>query len=320
MNIVAHRASIAAVAITCAPSDPARPAPFAPLPEPEGSLSDAMAEIYRLLNRQSATDATSKKAGVEVASAVKKKHLQEESDALKRKIDAEADSGHGFFGSIGSLIGDVARDIAHLRVADAIGDAKDDVAAMDNPAFWHDLEVGARVVGEVAAIVVAAAATVATFGAAAPALVVVAVVGLSLSAAGMVEENTHALEAAGVDAKTAGWVALGAELAGTAMTAGAGSAAGASAAADAATAARAGSGVVQGGAHARNAVFQRDADEATADLAQATHAAARAERDIRMLLDALQDLEGSNRRAKETLRGAVHTLDETALTTTMTRG
>ena len=320
MSLVVHRAvhvTVATAAIAAPPGGAPRPKGSA-LPEPEQPLSDAMAAIYRLLNRQSTSDAASKKADIDVAQAVKKKHLAEEIDALKRKMDAEADGGRGLFGSIGELVGDVASDIAHLRIADAVSDAKDDVAAMDNPAFWHDLEVGAKVVGEVAALVVAAAATVVTFGAAAPALVAVAIVGVSLSAAGMIEENTHALEAAGVDAKVAGWGAAIAQVAGSVMTAGAGSAAGAGAAVDAASAARAGAGAVQGGAHARNAVFQRDADEGAADLAQATNAAGRVERDIRMLLDALKDLEGSNRHAKETLQGALRTLDETSLTT-MTR-
>ncbi len=296
-----------------------------PAPAMGNGVDDAMAMIYVCLSKQNNESLRSGESSVASHKALRDEQLREERAAIQREKDAEGDGSKGFFASLGGLLGDAARDLEHLRLGDAASDVKDDArAAWNSPQFWRDVEVGARVAGEVAAAVGGACATVATFGAAAPALVVCAA--LVLSAAGTAESNFHVLEACGVDPNVAGYVGLGCSVGGavaggvggllaspgqasqlmsTVKTVGA-VANGASGAAD----------IVQGGAHVRTGGFEADAEDARADATEAQHRERSLTRIVEMVLDDMKEAADTHRKTVQALTGAVQTNDATMVATT----
>ncbi len=286
-------------------------------------INDAMSMIYALMSKQSRNDVDSGTASLKGKQGLRKTHEAEAKAARERQQKADGDGSRGFFSSIGHLLGDIVHNVTTLHVQDLLTDAKDDVVdAANSPKFWKDLESGGKVIGEVAALVGSAVATGLTFGAAAPALVVVTCIGLSMMAAGIVESKVHYLEAMGMDDKTAGAFGLGLSIGGAALTFGAGAAAGAGVASGsvssfatkgmiAADLLAAEGGIVEGTAHIEVGQYEGHSREAGADMTQAKQAIARSQRLIEDLLDAVKDINDSHKHALGTLQGAMKTNSQT---------
>jgi hypothetical protein len=286
-------------------------------------INDAMSMIYALMSKQSRNQLDSGTTSLKGKQGVRKMHEAEEKAARERQQKADGDGSRGFFSSIGHFIGDIVHNVTTLHVQDLFTDAKDDVIdAANSPEFWKDLESGGKVIGEVAALVGSAVATGVTFGAAAPALVVVACIGLSMMAAGVLESKVHYLEAMGMDGDTANAFGIGLSIGGAALTFGAGALAGAGAATGSVTSLAskvmiasdllaAEGGVVEGTAHIAVGHYKADSEEAGADMTQAKQAIARSQRLIEELLDAVKDINDSHKHALGTLQGAMKTNSQT---------
>lgn len=287
---------------------------------PEGAplsgvtLNDAMSALYVMMSQQRQLGMQSGKNRVDENKKLRDAALSDERAALERQKANEADSGRGFFGSIGHLLGDVADDVVHLRVDRAVTDAVHDTEdAVNSPAFWSDLEKGALAVAKVAAIVGSVAVTAATLGAGAPAIAVVA---LALSVGGEVVTETRVF---GDDASK--WVGLGLEAAGAALSFGGTLVtSGASVATRAlttvgavATTTSGAADVVAGGAHIRNGDFAANAQEASADAEAARHRSERMDELTKWVVDELKDDDKSQERALQTLQGAMQTNNQTAV-------
>jgi hypothetical protein len=275
---------------------------------PEGAplsgvvLNDAMSALYVMLSQQRQLGMEAGKNRVDDNQKLRDQALADERAALQRQKANEADSGRGFFGSIGHLLGDVVDDAVHLRVertvTDAIHDTED---AWNSPAFWNDLEKGALAVAKVAAVVASVAVTAATLGAGAP---VIAVVALALSLGGEVVSDTRVF---GDGASK--WVGMCMEGAGAALSLG-----GTLAVSGASVAARTlATVVVAGGAHIRNGDFAANAQQASADAEAARQRGERMEELTKWIVDELKDDDKSHERALQTLQGAMQTNDQTAV-------
>jgi hypothetical protein len=296
------------------------------LPEPgmasSAGCNDAMAMLYTCLCQENAAELKSGANGIATQKSLRDRELKAQADAIQREEKAEGSGSKGFFASVGSLVHDVTSDLVKAHVADAVHDTSSDVSsAWNSPNFWHDLEFGARVVADVAAVVGSTCLTVATFGGGAASVVVVA--SLLLSTAGTVESNCHVLEACGVDAKVAGWVGVGLSAGGAAMG-GVGALVNspeklgelAQAARSVGTVMQASSGcadVVSGGAHVKNGDFQADAQDATADATAADHRMKAIERVIDVIVDGMKDVSESHRRVVQSLQSAMETNDRTVV-------
>lgn len=119
-----------------------------------------------------------------------------EQEALKKAAANQANSGGGFFSSIGHLFEDVGKDLISGDLGDVIHDAGRDLEdAWNSPAFWHDLETGLEGLAIVAGAVFTAGIGGAVVLGTAAAVAGAAGVGAGLSAA----RNEH-FAAASVDA------------------------------------------------------------------------------------------------------------------------
>ena len=296
-----------------------------PTTTPGDGMNDALGAIYALMARKGRSDLASAKSSIGAHEIERHERFKDQLAAIERQKKADGDKSEGFFGCIGKLVEDVASDVATLHFSDAVTDTGDNLdAAWNSPNFWKDLEIGAKYVGEAVAVVAAVAATVVTLGAAAPALVAVVIVGVSLSAASMAEGEFHYLEAAGMDEKTAGWLSVSAGVAGAACTGGAGllssGASTTSALGNVAGKATmvcdcvaASAAVTEGGAHAKNGDFRATSIEAAADVKEIRQMMARLDHMERMLLDGALESSRSNKRALATLQGAMKAYAETPL-------
>ena len=129
-----------------------------------GAFDDTMAELYTVISelRQNVVDSgngqvASNDAETQRQDAAKRAAIQQE------QANA-ADSGSGFFASIGHFFGDVASDLVHGDLGSAFTNAGHDLdAAWNSPAFWSDLETGLR---DVAIVAAAAGSVILTAGAA----------------------------------------------------------------------------------------------------------------------------------------------------------
>jgi len=292
-------------------------------------LTDPLAMIYAFMSKENNSDVKDGQAQVAARKAEKDEQLRKEREALQREKEAEGNDSKGFFGSLCGVLSDAVSDLEHLRAADAVSDVRDDAkAAWNSPNFWRDLEVGGRVAAEVAAVVGGACATVATFGTAAPAMVVVCAA-LILSSAGTAESNFHVLEACGVDPKVAGYVGLGCSLGGAVaggvggfLASGQHAAQLVQAAKALGTAANVGGGaadVVAGTAHIKTGNFDADAEQARADQIEAQHHQRAIQRVIEAVIDDLKTTTESHERAMRSLGGAMHTRGETMVNVTSGR-
>jgi hypothetical protein len=314
------------VAVGPLPTPPTAPATTTSLmPEPAASTgdgcNDAMAMLYTAMAGQSTQQMQTGEADVSAHKLEHDAELKEEQDDLAREQKAEGIGSKGLFASVTGLLKDVGSDVGKGHIDDVFRDTGADVnAAWHSPAFWHDVELGAKTVGEIAAMLGSVAATVATFGGAAPGAVLVTA--LALSAAGQVESQCHLLEKCGVDAKADAWIGGGLSVAGAAMGGiGALCSAPAAALTGFAQTMRAAStglntysaaaGVVSSGASVKNGYFAADAQDAQADATDADNRMKTNQQIINMIVDGIQDASESNQRATQSLQGAMKTSAQT---------
>ena len=287
-------------------------------------LSDAMSLLYVALSKQ--RDAGAKSAADRVQSGEKQEEaaLDDEKAALQREQSYQPSQGTGFFASIGHFLGDLVNDATHLELVKAVKDAQANVKAMDNPAFWNDLERGSLIVAKLAAVVGSTAATVATFGAAG---VTVACVALLLSASGEVVTDTKCF-----GDKASSWVGLGLGMAGAVVGGvGAATSVGEKVAEDVGQkavlkavggvgiAATAVSGAAQGVgavAHVKNAEYAADAEHAAADAQDALDHDLRMQQLVQWMIDDLKTSDKSQQHAQQTLQGVTQTIGKTAVVAT----
>lgn len=248
--------------------------------------------------------------------------LQKQMQQIER--EARDTEGHGFFSCIGKLLKDTAADVTQLHIDRLPGDVLSDVAACDNPKFWSDLEVGAKIVSAI----VAGAATVCTAGAAGP---LVAGVAVALSAAGCAAQETRWFGSA------SGWVGAGLTLAGAAASCGgtllasgtaaatslaqsAGTAASAASfsqtAGSAASATSAGATIVAGAAHIEVTRYEADALEAQADAQGSAQSASFFARMEQWAIDGLSEQVRAHCDAMATLTDAIQANHQAALVAT----
>ncbi len=161
-----------------------------------GPLDDGMSAIYASVSNLRQVDLSSGEKAVEEDQAVSQQERAREQAAIKQEEANQANSGRGFFSSIGHLIGDVAGDLVHGHFGDAIHDAGHDLGeAWNSPKFWHDLEVGLEGTAIVAAAVVTAGVGGAVVGA-----VAVGVGAAAGAGAGLAEARSEHFAAAAEDA------------------------------------------------------------------------------------------------------------------------
>jgi hypothetical protein len=278
-------------------------------------LGDAMTTLFALELRGQQSDQASGLTQVESDRQRASEALQQQLQALERQHHDSG--GPGFFSCIGKLLKDITVDATEFDFKKLVADVRTDGAACDNPQFWSDLEVGAKIVAAIAAV----AATVVSCGTLGPVVVGIAI---ALSCAGFAVQQTHCLGKASV------WVGLGCQLAAAAVTCGASLSASAAtvgtAAVDAASAAAtATSGtatVVAGAAHVEATGFQADAARAQADAVQAQNDA-RFDRQLEQwAVDTLGEQVAAHRDAMTALSGAIHTNQQASLVAAaaLTRG
>ncbi len=297
------------------------PAPTTTL---EAGVGDAMSAMYLLMSKHRTENTKAGASKIESNRTQRTHKLEDEKGALERERAAAGDGSRGFFDTIGHLASNIVDDATDLRLMDVFSDTKDNLgAAWTSPNFWSDIESGATVIAEVAAVVGAAAVSVVTLGAGSPLLAVV-VIGVAMSAASMADSQFHVLEKLGVDADVAAYVDLGLAVGGAVLTFGGGLSSGASAGSQlvsrlgaTAVAAGAGAKIAQGGAHIRNGEFKADAKDAEADAKAARFEIKRAQRIEQMLIQGLAESAKSGQRALETLQGAMSTQAQTVAIATM---
>lgn len=239
-------------------------------PEPTAlDLANVLSAMYTLLLDDEGSDAHSGAVRVQSDESQRQFALQQQMQEIQR--EAHDTGGHGFFSCIGKLLKDITGDVTKLHLGALVGDTLSDVSACDNPKFWSDLEVGAKIVAAIAG----AAATVCSAGAAGPVVVGVAV---ALSAAGLAVQQTGCFGSAsawvgegltlgaGIVSCGGTLIASGAAAVSLAQTASSASNAAslAQTAGIAANATSAGATVVSGAAHIAVTGYQADALEAAA--------------------------------------------------------
>jgi hypothetical protein len=128
------------------------------------AFDDAMSELYTAMSKLRQNDVEAGQGEVVANEAETQREESAERAAIQQEQANAANSGRGFFSSIGHIVGDVAGDLAHGRIGSAIDDGSRDVSeAWNSPQFWSDLTTGLKDVAEVAAV---ASAIVFTAGAA----------------------------------------------------------------------------------------------------------------------------------------------------------
>jgi hypothetical protein len=289
-----------------------------------------LSDLYALVSRQAACDMRSGESRVTTKAAEHQAKVKEEMDALERQRKALGEGSKGFWDSIGGLFGDVGKDVAHARFADAVSDAKDDVTTMlKSPRFWNDIESNAGPFmkwGLRASLLMAdlslmssglAGEGVAGTGGGA---VFVGGLAATLSIAGCVISETKCL---GKSSSVVGGIMEGGGAALTTFGLGqAGALGGDIHIADEAIVATGQRQVAVGAftfgaywsSHAMNASFHAQADEAASDALDARHVQARVMRAMEEVLDTLKDSESSRRRAMESIGAAMTTNEQAQLT------
>jgi hypothetical protein len=261
-------------------------------------LDDVMSAMYAMLLSDQSSDERIGLTQVQSDQEQREIALKQQQEALARQ--AHDSGGHGFFHCIGKLLKDVTVDSLECRFDALVRDTKTDGAACDNPKFWSELEVGAKVVAAVAAAVV----TVCTAGAAGPVVVGVA---LALSATGFAVQQTHCLGSA------SSWVGTGLTLAGAVVSGGSslfasGSTLSASLVRTTSVVANftgAGATVAAGAASIEVSRYSADALDAEADAEKAKQAAAFLGQVQQWAIETLQEQVDSHRDAMNTLASAM---------------
>jgi hypothetical protein len=153
-------------------------------PSTLGSFDDTTSAIYASLSSLRQADLSSGERRVEEDQVVSKSERTREQEALERAAANQADSGGGFFASVGDFVADVGSDLLHGNLAGAVHDAGRDLEnAWSSPQFWHDLETGLEGVAILAGAVFTAGVGGAAVMAAAAVVGVAAGAGAGLSGA-----------------------------------------------------------------------------------------------------------------------------------------
>jgi hypothetical protein len=172
-------------------------------PSTLGSFDDTTSAIYASLSGLRQADLSSGEARVEEHQVVSKQERTREEEALKQEAANQANSGGGFFASVGDFVVDVGSDLLHGDFAGAVHDAGHDLDnAWNSPQFWHDLETGLEGVAILAGAVVTAGVGGAAVIAAAVGVGIAAGAGAGLSGA-RCEHFAAAAEDASADATAA---------------------------------------------------------------------------------------------------------------------
>jgi hypothetical protein len=161
-----------------------------------GAVDDGVSLIYASISNLRQMDVSSGEKTVEEDQGVSQQERAQQEAAIKKEQANQANSGRGFFSSIGHLISDVTGDLVHGHIGDAIHDAGHDLSeAWNSPKFWHDFEVGLE-----GTAIVAAAVVTAGVGGAAVGAVAVGVGAAAGAGAGLAEARSEHFAAAAEDA------------------------------------------------------------------------------------------------------------------------
>ncbi len=147
-----------------------------------GAFDDTMSDLYGLLTELGAH--VTENGETEVQEDQNEEHQAEEQQqqALQQAQANQANSGDGFFASLGHFFSDACSDIANGRFGSLFDDMGRDASAMWNsPAFWSDLEHGLE---DVAIVAGAVATTVVTLGSGSGVATIGAVAAITAASAG----------------------------------------------------------------------------------------------------------------------------------------
>jgi len=291
--------------------------PSSLLPDPGSpgldGTEDAMSLMYELVAKQGQSSMATGQIGVDAQTRSQQGQRARQEAALQQQEadEAKLDTGGGLFGAICHAFVDVGKDLLEGNLVTLPVDSTSDLVNMvDDPHFVAQLEAVApevaEYVGVAAAIVGAAALTVASGGTAG---IVVAAVVIGLSASGTVVAKTQCL------GKDSAYIGLGLEAAGAALSLGASSGVAATGALGTASSVVSGaSGAADVLAGASTVVVgheQADVLDDTADVQQATVAMNRSARMVADLVAGLKEAQTSNKNALQVLAGAAQTYDQT---------
>jgi len=275
-------------------------------PPTPGQITDAIATLDAFQLVSQATDERCADAQLQSNEMRKHEQLEKQKQSLDRQ--SHDTGGRGFFSCIGDFLKDTTVDLVELRFGKLASDVRVDGSACDNPQFWSDLEVGAKIVAAVAAAV----ATVMSAGTLGPVVVGVA---LALSAAGFAIQETHCLGSA------SDGVGVGCEVAAAVVTFGASAGTAGAAASSAlaqtssgvAQATGAGATAVAGAAQIESGAFQADALEASADAEGAQRSTQRLSTLGQWVLDTLRAQMAAHRDAMSALSTAARNNEKASL-------
>ncbi|HEY5239999.1 MAG TPA: hypothetical protein VIJ22_00975 [Polyangiaceae bacterium] len=278
-----------------------------------GGIDDALGVLYMAMAQQSQSGMQAGEATVNVEEKAEQKALADQQAAIAKQQANQANHGRGFFSSIGHLLGDVTKDVTHLRpealVKDTVGDVKD---AVNSPAFWNDLEKGALVVAKVAAVVGSAVVTTASFGAGGA---TIAGAALLLSVGGEAVSDTKCFGTA------SGGIGAALEITGAAVGVGGSALEAVSTGLSAASKTALGIGVaveafgggseaVAGGAHIENQDFAATAQNAAADAQHAVSQNAELEQTVGWVIDDLKAADKAHKGAMQATQSAIQDSDQ----------
>jgi len=313
--------------------------------------------LYALITETSGAQVESRKHEIGAHKTQRDRAIADDQAALERARRAQSDDADGFFGSIAKIVKDVVDDAAHLRVADAVSDFKDDVeTTWNNPHFWRELESGAGSIAKVfnTALAIVAATLCGQFEDAADMLKNpdsatarhYGLVGRSLLALGagvgtavsmgtlgpaLIAGASVALSASGeaiAETRLLGdasaYVGVGMDVGGTMLTLGMAKAGDApkiiAALRGAALMVEGGGKAIAALAHARVASFDADAEDALADATAARQRMEQLDRLIKSVLAETKEIQKSHERALESLRAAMEIDQQTLLVAAGARG
>jgi hypothetical protein len=275
-------------------------------------LDDALGLLYVAMSQQRQTGTAVGQSRVQTAEKEEQRALQKEEQARAQEAANQASAGSGFFASVGHFFGDVANDVVHGRLGHAVEDGAKDVSdAVKSPAFWNDLEQGALWVAKVAAVVGAAATTVATFGTASATIAGAALllsVGGDAVAQTRVFGDSSAMIGLGMDVAGAIAGGVAAFLPSAATTTGSGLAK----LGVAANGIGGGATMTAGAAHVETSGFAAAAQFASADATRARHDGEQMQQLVGWVVDEMKADDKSRQRALQSVQSAMQTNDQAA--------
>lgn len=179
-----------------------------PAPKPEGMTPvamDDMSGLFQMMADQRDVGASNEK--VQINGDKQKRDMEMRKMFEAKRKEAAARSGRGLMGSLGKLVGDVAKNLVTLKPGRVFtGTAQNFKDMGASPKFWSDLTAGAALVAKVASAVIAAATVITGPGAAGGVAFAAAIISLVC----MAEGELKILERCGVKGAAANGIRLGA--------------------------------------------------------------------------------------------------------------